>query len=124
MALNGNNILVYKDNAAIAGTRSNEIQTNCELVEISSPTSGQWRTYIAGRKDWRVTVGFLVSSNATVLSQLLNVGSSYRLKIFERNYAGTRYVSGTAMLRTCKITATRGNLCQGSFEFVGTSALQ
>lgn len=123
MALNGNNILVYRDGSAIAGTKSNEIQTQCEAVEISSPDSGAWRKYIAGRKQWSVSVGFLVSSNASVLSQLLNIGSTYTLRIFERDYQNSRYVTGTAMLRTCKITATKGNLCQGSFEFVGVSAL-
>lgn len=124
MALNGNNIIVYSGGSAIAGTRSNEIQTQCELIEISSPSEGQWRKYIAGRKDWRLSVGFLVSSQATVLSQLLNIGQTYTLKIFERGYESSRNVSGQAILKTCKITATRGNLCQGSFEFVGCSALQ
>jgi predicted secreted protein len=123
MAVNGNNIIVYSNGAAIAGTRSNEIETQCETIEVTAE-SGQWRKYIAGRKEWRVSVGFLVSSQASVLSQLLNIGTAYTLKVFERGYESSRYVTGTAILRTCKITATRGNLCQGSFEFVGISALQ
>ena len=32
-------------------------------------------------------------------------------------------MTGSAILRTCKITATRGNLIQGTFTFVGNGAL-
>ena len=32
MAINGNNILIYIDGAAVAGTKSTEVQTNRELI--------------------------------------------------------------------------------------------
>ena len=56
MAILGNNILIYRNGTAIAGTVSNEIQSGAELIEISSPTSGQWKEYIAGRKNWSINV--------------------------------------------------------------------
>ena len=84
MAINGNNVLIYRNGTAIAGTISNEIQTGAELIEISSPTSGQWKEYIAGRKSWSVNVSYLILANNGV-RDLLNVGSSYTLKIRGRN---------------------------------------
>ena len=50
MATNGNNVLIYVGGALVAGTRSDEIQTDCGLIEIASPDTGQWAAYIAGRK--------------------------------------------------------------------------
>lgn len=135
MAKNGNNIIVYSGGTAIAGTRSSEIQSGAELIEVSDPTQGNptqgtWRQYIAGRKEWSVTVGFLVLSdsalaisNKTGIQDLLQVGNTFTLKIKERTAADSDGVTGTAILKTCKITMTRGNLVQGSFQFTGNGAL-
>lgn len=122
MAINGNNVLIYRNGTAIAGTITNEIQTGADLIEISSPTSGQWKEYIAGRKSWSVNVSYLILANNGV-RDLLNVGNSYTLKIRGRNATDATGVVGTGILKSCKITATKGNLVQGSFTFQGTSSL-
>lgn len=121
MAILGNNILIYRNGTAIAGTVSNEIQSGAELIEISSPTSGQWKEYIAGRKNWSINVSWIITINNEWI-ELLNVGSSYTLKIFQRN-SPNYYLTGTAILKSCKITATKGNIAQGSFQFTGTGTL-
>ena len=121
MAILGNNILIYRNGTAIAGTVSNEIQSGAEVIEISSPTSGQWKEFIAGRKSWSVNVSFLVLAVSDP-TYLLLVGESYTLT-FRSRATSTGGVTGTAILKTCKITATKGNLVQGSFQFVGSSQL-
>ena len=121
-AINGNNIYVTLGGTIIAGTRSNEIQTDCDMIEISNPNSGDWRQYMAGRKDWSVQTSFLVT-NVTNIRQLLNIGTSYNLVFRDRNSTSGASVSGTAILKTCKISSVRGNLVTGSFAFQGTGAL-
>jgi len=121
-AINGNNIFVTLGGTIIAGTRSNEIQTDCDMIEISNPNSGDWRQYMAGRKDWSVQTSFLVT-NVTNIRQLLNIGTSYNLVFRDRNSTSGASVSGTAILKTCKISSVRGNLVTGSFAFQGTGAL-
>ena len=122
MAILGNNILIYRNGTAIAGTVSNEIQSGAELIEISSPTSGQWKEYIAGRKNWSINVSYLVLAYNGV-RDLLNVGTTYTLKFRGRNSSDATGVQGTAILKSCKITATKGNIVQGSFHFTGTGTL-
>lgn len=121
MAINGNTLFIATGTSTvpIAGTRSNEIQVNGELIEISSPTQGSWREFITDRKDWSVTVGWLVLANMDV-QKLLDVGTSYTLKFCTTD---TAYLTGTAIMTNCKITATRGSLVQGSFTFKGNGAL-
>ena len=121
-AINGNNIFVTLGGTIIAGTRSNEIQTDCDMIEISNPNSGDWRQYMAGRKDWSVQTSFLVT-NVTNIRQLLNIGTSYNLVFRDRNSTSGASVSGTAILKTCKISSVRGNLVTGSFAFQGSGAL-
>ena len=118
--MNGNNILIYLNDSAIAGTKSNEMQTDCDMIEISSPSVGDWKTYMAGRKGWTVQTSFLVTAVSNI-RQLLNVGTSYTLVFRDRS--NTSSVTGTAILQTCRITATRGNLIQGQFSFQGSGAL-
>lgn len=130
MATNGNNIIVYWkiDNTwtAIAATKSNEIQTGCETIEVSDPSQGVWRKFIAGRKEWSVSVNFLVlnvgSGNASV-QDLVKVGNTYDLQFSANDANHTGGVSGSAILTQCKITATRGNLAVGSFTFKGITDL-
>ena len=133
MALNGNIIIVQLNGNTIAGTKTTEIQVDSELIEIASATQGAYREYLTGRKQWQVTVNYLVMSATypeaksypnAALTDPLFVGSQYTLKFMNR---GVGYqpsgMTGTAILRTCKITATRGNLIQGTFTFVGNGAL-
>jgi predicted secreted protein len=120
MAQLGNNILVFLNGTAIAGTKSNEIQTDCEMIEITNMTSAQWRQFVAGRKQWTVSTGFLVLAGADI-KKLLNVGTTYTLRFRDR--AGSNIIEGQAILKTCKISATRGNLATGAFSFQGSGEL-
>ena len=123
MALNGNNIIIYLNGTAIAGATASDSQNTIDLMEIGSPlSSSKWKQFISKRKSWSVTVNYLVLQN-TGVQDLLKVGTSYTLKIRGRNSSDSTGVSGTAILKTCRITAQRGNLVQGSFQFQGNSAL-
>ena len=120
MAINGNNILIYIDGTVVAGTRSNEVQSNRELIEIASPTSGEWREFIAGRKDWGFTVSWLVSSHADIQQLLLNAGV-VTVRIVGRGE--TLGLTGSAIVQTCRMTFTRSNLAQGSLQLKGNGPL-
>jgi predicted secreted protein len=122
MAINGNNIIVLMDGNAIAGTKSDELQVDCETIEIASSTDQGWSHYISGRKSWSLTVSWLVLANTDVRKALL-VGSSVTIKIKGRGDTDANGLSGSATISTCKITAIRGNLATGSFVFVGNGQL-
>ena len=128
MAINGNNIIIKKGGTAIAATKSNEITVDCETIEISSPSIGDWRSFIAGRKEWSVTTNFLIRSEADIKNRLyennqLTVGQIYSLTICTNATGGATHLTGNAILKTYKVTATRGNLCMGSFVFIGVGSL-
>ena len=120
MATNGNNVLIYVNGSAVAGTRSNEIQTDGGLIEISSPDTGEWAAFIAGRKSWSFSSSWLVTTS-TDLKRLLQVGTTVTIRIIGRG--DSIGMTGTAIITTCKVTATCGNLVNGSFAFKGTGAL-
>ena len=122
MATLGNNILVLMGGTAIAGTKSNEIQVDCETIEIASSTDQEWAHYLAGRKSWSLTVSWLLLANTDV-RKALQVGSSVTIKFKGRGATDANGLSGSAIIRTCKISAVKGNIATGSFQFVGNGAL-
>ena len=122
MAVLGNNIIVFMNGQAIAGTKSDELQVDSETIEIASATDQAWTHYISGRKSWSLTVGWLVLANQDVRKVLL-VGSSVTIKIKGRGDTDANGLSGSAIISKAKITAIRGNLATGSFAFVGNGPL-
>ena len=120
MATNGNNVLIYVDGSLVAGTRSDEVQSGCETIEIANPTSGDWRQFIVGRKEWSISQSWLLPA-ASDLGRLLQVGTTVTIRILGRGAA--KGLTGQAIVKTCKITNTRGNISNGSFAFQGTGAL-
>ena len=130
MAVLGNNIIVYMNGQAIAGTKSDEIQVESDTIEIASATDQDWVHQIAGRKSWSLNVGWLVLANLDVrkvlnldVRKVLLAGSAVTIKIKGRGASDASGVTGAAILKTVKITATRGNLAQGSFAFTGNGPL-
>ena len=122
MAKNGNDILVYMNGVAIASARSAEVRVDGELLEVASPTQGDWREFLAGRKEWDVQVGYLVLANAD-LAKLIQVNQKVQLIINGRTASATSGLIGSAFIKTAKQTYTRGSLIQGSFAFKGTGPL-
>lgn len=122
MAKNGNDILVYMNGVAIASARSAEVRVDGELLEVASPTQGDWREFLAGRKEWDVQVGYLVVANAD-LAKLIQVNQKVQLIINGRTSGDTPGLIGSAFIKTAKQTYNRGSLIQGSFAFKGSGPL-
>lgn len=121
MIIKGKDIVLTEDDGSvIAACKSCDLEIDCELIETSSPTNGNYRTFITGQKDWRVTMSYLVVSLTSPIDLL---GTKLRIKIANTTDSGD-YLVGDAICTKCKITATKGNLAQGSFAFQGTGPLE
>lgn len=126
MATNGRLITIYQNGTAIAGTRSNDLDHTADLIEKRTPNTGTSKEYTVGQKEWQVTTNYLVPANdLSSLQKVLNVGNVYTLVFGATGQTGsTKHgLTGTAILRQARITATLGNLVQGTFIFQGTGAL-
>ena len=118
---------------AVAASKSCTVETNCETKEAGMSGTGSWKRYITGRKSWQVSVSYrkswqvsvsyLVGDSATIKSLLGKVGTTVSLSWKMRDDEADT-MSGDAILTSCKISGTRGNLVQGSFSFKGTGELK
>lgn len=107
----------------IAASTSCDIEVACDVKEISSPSSGIFRSYVAGRKTWSVRVEVLVYASDTVKSKLTAVGSSFALRMTVSGNASTDILTGNAILVQADVRGGVGNLVRGSWVFQGTGLL-
>ena len=124
MVIQGRNIIIYEGGIAVSASKSCEIKTDVELIEISSQSSPVWREYITGRKGWTVNVNFLVMN---MMDRLLHVGAKVRLTmgVTDANgELGADRLTGYAICKTAAVTGTVGNLAQGTWQFQGTGNLE
>jgi predicted secreted protein len=125
MALHGGKIIVGKKSGtsyvtAVAAAKSCEIESSCDSIPVSAPniSNGSWQHVIAGRKAWRVTVNALVSN----VEQILVAGDDVELKIYNADVSSD-YVTGDAIVSSCRVTGTLFNLAQMSVTFEGNGPL-
>lgn len=127
MAVLGNNIFIATNDATlspgtskiIAGTRTNEINTECGAIEIASASQQDWQEFIAGRKSWSLSVGWLLLANADV-QKVLKVGAMVTVYV---KTGSTQLLTGTALITQARLTLGKGNLANGSFALKGSGAL-
>ena len=125
MAITGKDIIVVlsQNNVALAATRikSQDVHSEADVVEKSSPTQQWWKEFVAGRKSWTLTLTYLVLSADRVLD-LLKVGQTFQVTI-KKSDDNVNKVAGTAILKAVDQKAAVGNLVQGSWTLQGSGAL-
>jgi len=123
MIIHGKQIQIqkYDGSAIVAAAKTCDVSINADIIETATPTSGTFRTFIAGRKDWSVSLGYLVASEDGA-SILLSVGTTVHIRILYT--AANVWLHGYAIVQQCHITGTLGSLAQGSFVFKGTGPLE
>ena len=122
--VNGKN-LVIKSQIPVPGeglvplvyaAKSCQIVINTTLIETSSPTSGQYSEYRAGRKDWKINIAHLILDEVEYIPM---VGETYDILVM---ISSTVYV-GKVICRVCDIAGVIGNLAAGKIELRGTGPL-
>ena len=126
--MNGNNIIIYIYSGsawvAVASTKSDELQAECDLIEKASETQQDWKEYEPGRKSWGLNVNWLVTAVSDI-EKVLTIGTRVKIHVGARGgYSdGAGGLTGFAYVKNCKVNMTRGNLANGSFQFTGNGEL-
>lgn len=106
-------------NNIIAASKSCDLDLSVETIETCSTRSGSYREFIRGRKEWTISISYLVTN----INESFNLfGEKVQITILDKKNDGD-YLTGEAICTKCKITATTGSLVQGSFVFQGTGVL-
>lgn len=127
--ITGGDIIIYKWTGtawtAIAKTRSDELQSQCEMLEKASSTQQKWKEFESGRAEWGLNVGWLITEEADI-NKVLLVGEKIRIHVgASGGYSGgAGGVTGYLIIQQCKMTMNQGHLATGSFVAKGTGPLE
>lgn len=119
----GNDLIVLVGGIPVAASKSCTIQTSCQTKEVGMKGTGAWKSYIPGRKEWEVSVSYLVGDATTIKSLLGKTGTTVDLTWKTRGDSADT-AGGKAIVTESRISGTRGNLVQGSFTFKGTGEMK
>lgn len=119
--IHGGKTIVYLGGVAIAGAKSCEVRTSCDVIEKASSTQANAKEYIPGRTSWKVTCSFLVVGNSAK-TYLQKKGTVVTLLI-ETDGVNDSTMSGQAIVTGASFSAPKGSLSSGSIEFLGTGEL-
>ena len=118
----GKNVFIYSGTSGtlpiIAAAKSCTVSKKSEIFEKVSSTSATDKEFRAGRTEWEISLGHLVTSGAP-FEGLLKVGGTYTLSVV----IGSTRKSGQAICVAADLGGTVGNLATGSIKFQGTGPL-
>lgn len=119
-------VVLSQNGTALASTtvRSQDIQTAADTIEKSSSMQQDWKEFITGRKEWSITVNYLILA-AEKITDLLYVGQTFDITVKNQTAAGVTpvAVTGKTIMTGVKHVATVGTLAQGTFTLKGTGPL-
>lgn len=123
MALLGKNLQILKPvsggySPIIAAARSCEINIDGDQLEVSSPNDGAWQHFVAGRKGWSISVGYLLGAG-TFPTEAAMVNTTVTVVVYD----GTTKMQGSAIVKSWHATGNLSNLATGSFVFLGNGPL-
>lgn len=122
----GRDLIVAVDDRAIAAAKSCQVRIRCEAIEVSSPTRGRGREYRAGRMEWEVSVGTLVTAiaaSASMVGKAVTVAFGIRDEANADSIDADERVSGRAIVTEWDSSGAVGNIATGSFKFRGNGEL-
>lgn len=105
----------------IAGAVACDLNIDADTIEVSSPTSDEWRDFICGRKKWEISSNHLVSiDNFNLFKDL--IGQKIDVEFVDDVH--NMKFSGKAICTNVKISSSVESLCKGSFKFLGCGKLK
>ncbi|MCD8207693.1 MAG: phage tail protein [Bacteroidales bacterium] len=107
----------------VAFSRSCSVEVKMGTIEVSSPDTGTWKSYIAGKGEWAVSVSGLVadSRNDLVLFRLLKERTL--MKLYYRDVDSGAYFYGDAILTQLTQNAEVRQVTTYSAKFQGSGEL-
>lgn len=81
MIIQGRNLIVYMSDLAIASSKSCDIDVKVDTIGTASPTTGDWKEFRAGRKEWSIGTAHLLTEEMLYDGIRLQLGSEVKLSV-------------------------------------------
>jgi predicted secreted protein len=134
--LKGREVMIFTGDShattqAVGCSTACELEISCDAIEISSPSSGQARDYLAGRTGWRMSLDKLLLLpdfyDGIKVGTKIVVWFAYSINskegISPEDRFAAHYYEGAALVTRWVCSAKNGDFASGTFEFLGCGPL-
>lgn len=122
--IHGNDLMVVSTGNVIAAAKTCEVEVYADVIEVSSSADGAVKHFVAGRTEWSMSVGCLMTATTTVAQLGAIVGTVQNVTFGVRGAAANARLSGRAIVQRLRWTGTRGSLATYQATLKGTGALK
>src|SRR5690625_7932594 len=106
--VNGNLVGIYVNAQLIACTTSDNFEGTAEQIDASCKGSGNWGTFLQGKKNWTMTtegrLQFDAACGAAELFDIWKNGTVVTL-VWQTNESGDWYLQGNAVITSYSLSA-------------------
>ena len=122
--IKGLEVLLYVDNKKVAGQRGASLSISADEIDTTNKSNGQFKTFLAGLKEWTVSCDGLVCASDAGYEALVEAFMNGRtIKVQLKNEAGTFAYEGDVAIASMDFDAQYDDALTYSCELKGADAL-
>ena len=121
--IHGENLIVAINGTPLAASKSCNIKKSQAFIEVSSPTSGDWESFIPEKKGWGISADCLIGTMDTykTLNAAWKAGTALTIRFYDTEYNENE--TGTAYIDNLDLVASKGSLAKMSVSLKGSGEL-
>lgn len=119
----GDNLILAINGTPLAASKSCSISKSQSFIEVSSPTSGRWQSFVPKQLGWEISSDCLIGTMDAykTLDAAWKNGTALTVRFYDREYNENE--TGTAYIDKLDLTASKGSLAKMSVSLKGSGEL-
>ena len=121
--IHGEDLIVAIGGTPLAASKSCNVNKAQSFIEVSSPISGAWESFIPTKRGWKISSDCLLATMDAykTLDAAWKAGTALDIRFYDTDYNENEV--GTAYIESLELTASKGNLAKMSVSLRGSGAL-
>ena len=119
----GKNLILAIGNTPLAASKSCRVSKSKSFIEVASPTSSAWESFIPSKKGWSMNADCLIGTMEAykTLDAAWKNDTALTIRFYDTEYNENE--TGTAYIENLELTASNGSLATMSVSLKGSGEL-
>lgn len=119
----GDNLILAINGTPLAASKSCSISKSQSFIEVSSPTSGRWQSFVPKNLGWSISSDCLIGTMDAykTLDAAWKAGTPLTVRFYDTEYNENE--TGTAYIDKLDLNASKGSLAKMSVSLKGSGEL-
>lgn len=121
--IHGEDLIIAIGGTPLAASKSCNVNKSQSFIEVASPTSSAWESFIPTKRGWKISSDCLMGTMDAykTLDAAWKAGTALTIRFYDTEFNENE--TGTAYIENLDLTATKGNLAKMSVSLKGSGPL-